>query len=390
MTPSPTSTLARRQHRTPVEHVEVAGPWTALPALGVEVSSPLVDTVTGHGVRYARLAYRDALAYCEREDVAMLSADALELVREALPVIRPAVLPALPYMGSVEWSRTHDAIVAARLAEAGVEAACGIGKHWVSGAPSGRSHLMGWWVDRVEAYGSTRTGPGWVQPRPALGSLGAHDDTHHDYATTTLVMRPLVHLDAEPLVRPVRAALDVARRLFLGDGPIESAGAAIVRVAASHVGVREATGRNDGAAVAQFFVGCTRRVNGVERPTGWASGWDWCAAFASWCVHVALGLPVGSVVPVGRRIAVRELVEDARACGRLETSRLYRPRPGDLYIGARGGGDPLLGGTGHVRIVAGDRGPAQYVGIGGNEGNGVRESVHRYDDATWRAWVRAT
>lgn len=388
MRPDPTSQLARRQHRTPVEHVAVEGPWTALPALGVEVSAPLVDTVTGHGVRYARLTYRDALAYCAQRDVAMLSADALEALRLALPAIRPVVLPAVPYMGSVEWSRTHDAIVATRLAEANVVAACGIGKHWVAGAPAGRSHLMGWWVDLVEAYGSTRRGPGWVQPRPALGSRGAHDDMHHDYATTTLVMRPAVRLDVEPLVKPAREALDMARRLFLGSEPLESAGAAVVRVAMSQLGVREATGRNDGAAVARFFEGCARRIGGVERPTGWVSGWDWCAAFASWCVHVALALPVGAVVPVGRRIAVRELVEDARACGRLR-GRDYRPQPGDLYIGARGGGDPLRGGTGHVRIVV-EPGATGYVGVGGNEHNAVTRASHRYDDPTWRAWIQVT
>jgi hypothetical protein len=247
---------------------------------------------------------------------------------------------------------------------------------------------MGWHVDRVEAYGSKRTGPGWVQPRPAKGSHGAHRDDHFDYATTSLVMRPSLRLDvAAPAM--LTAAVDLARSLFLG-GHSESPGDAIVRVARGYVGTREASGKNDGAQIKAFFAGCTRRIAGVERPTGWASGWDWCAAFASWCVHVALGLPVGAVVPVGRRIAVRELVEDARACGRLETSRLYRPKPGDLYIGARGGGDPLLGGTGHVRIVAGDRGASHYVGIGGNESNAVSESVRRYDDATWRAWIRST
>ncbi len=56
------------------------------------------------------------------------------------------------------------------------------GKWWVAGAPKGRAHLMGWWVPRVEAYGITsRRGPGFIQPRPAPGSQGAHDSGNlHD------------------------------------------------------------------------------------------------------------------------------------------------------------------------------------------------------------------
>lgn len=386
---NPDSHLALYPHRTRLADVDRPTGWTRIPSLGLDVSAPLGDVAPPHeSIRYARIPYRDALRYCATEGYALLSADALEALRDVLPTIAPVTLPATGRMSSVEWSRVHDATVAERLAAVGAPVAVNIGKHWVSGAPGGRSWLMGWHVPDLAAYGS-RNGPGWVQPRPTKGSHGAHRDDHVDYSMTTLVMRPSLRL--EPLDVPMLTeAAALVRSLLLGGHAVESPGDAIVRVARGYVGTTEATGRNDGEQIKRFFAGCTRRIQGVERPTGWASGWDWCAAFASWCVHAALALPVGSVVPVGRRIAVRELVEDARACGRLETSRLYRPRPGDLYIGARGGGDPLLGGTGHVRIVAGDRGEGRYVGIGGNEANGVRESVHRYDDATWRAWVRAT
>jgi hypothetical protein len=390
----PNSVLALHPHRTPFSNIDVPTHWTRIPSLGLDVSAPLGDVAPPHeSIRYARIPYRDALRYCATEGYQLLTADVLGAMRDVLPTIAPVTLPATARMSSVEWSRVHDATVAERLG--GAVVAVNIGKHWVQGAPGGRSWLMGWWVPDLAPWTydektgrPTRRGPGWVQPRPAAGSRGVHDDRHLDYSMTTLVMRPSLRL--EPLDVPMLTeAAALVRRLFLG-GHSESAGDAIVRVARGYVGTTEATGRNDGEQIKAFFAGCTRRISGVERPTGWASGWDWCAAFASWCVHVALSLPVGSIVPVGRRIAVRELVEDARACGRLETSRLYRPKPGDLYIGARGGGDPLLGGTGHVRVFASDRGEGRYVGIGGNEDNGVRESVHRYDDATWRAWVRVT
>jgi hypothetical protein len=393
-----TSPLAAVAHRTQPASAAIDSGWTTLDGLGVDViRTPLVDTATtSRGAAYARLTYRDALAWCAENDYMLLGADHLEQCRaQAQITLRPATLPPTAAMGSLAWSIEHDRIVAGELARHGYDGSgivLGIGKHWVAGAPAGRSHLMGWWVPNVAAYGSTRTGPGWVQPRPAVGSRGAHTDDHVDYSSTTLVVRPTVALHGLLDVAALTQALALVRGMFLGSEPTVEPGRAIVAVAAGYAerGLREATGRNDGAAIAELFRGCTRNVGGRELPTGWASGWDWCAAFASWCVHVALGLPVGAVVPVGRRIAVRELVEDARACGRLETSRAYRPRPGDLWIGARAGGDPLLGGTGHVRVFAEHVDASTYRGIGGNEGNRVRDAVHRYDDATWRAWIATT
>lgn len=55
-------------------------------------------------------------------------------------------------------------------------------------------------------------------------------------------------------------------------------GAAALDRAVSQLGVREATGHNDGAQIARYFVGATR---GGKR-TGFVPGWNWCAAFAGW------------------------------------------------------------------------------------------------------------
>ena len=353
--------------------------WTLLTP-GFEVTRlPLIDSETPEPL-LARLTYADAKAAAASLGGRLPTRDeVLELVSVG-HVIQPVTLSYGPEMVTRAHAEKHDALMWQRLSKWDKKRpVMNAGKHWIDGASGENVRICGWW-----------------DGKKMIQSGIATDNPHHvgaarshvDYGTTTLVMRPSLRLDVAAPAMLVAAA-DLARSLFLG-GHAESPGDAIVRVARGYVGTREATGKNDGEAVRAFFQGCTRRVQGVERPTGWASGWDWCAAFASWCVHVALGLPVGAVVPVGRRIAVRELVEDARACGRLETSRLYRPKPGDLYIGARAGGDPLLGGTGHVRVFASDRGASHYVGIGGNEGNAVSESVHRYDDATWRAWVRAT
>lgn len=138
--------------------------------------------------------------------------------------------------------------------------------------------------------------------------------------------------------------------------------------------VREATGKNDGAEIAKFFTGATRLANGIERRTGWSPGWEWCAAFASWCAYDAR--QGAEWMPHGWRIAVWELVRDARAAGTWRewtASAPNGPRPGDLVIYRRSGGDPRNPGQlGHVaRCVSWDG--RRLVTIGGNEQNRVLE-----------------
>lgn len=53
----------------------------------------------------------------------------------------------------------------------------------------------------------------------------------------------------------------------------------IIRIAADEIGVREATGNNDGARVEDYL-----------GYTGLGKGYAWCAAFVSWCYGQA-GLP---------------------------------------------------------------------------------------------------
>ena len=117
--------------------------------------------------------------------------------------------------------------------------------------------------------------------------------------------------------------------------------------ARSQLGVKEATGNNDGPEIAKYFAGATRIINGQEKPTGWAAGWEWCAAFASWCAFEAR--QGAETVPHGWRIAVWELVRDARASGAWRDWTLGAssgPRPGDLVIYRRKGDPRQPGQTG--------------------------------------------
>ncbi len=143
--------------------------------------------------------------------------------------------------------------------------------------------------------------------------------------------------------------------------------------ARSQLGVKEATGNNDGPEIAKYFAGATRIINGQEKPTGWAAGWEWCAAFASWCAFEAR--QGAETVPHGWRIAVWELVRDARASGAWRdwtVGASSGPRPGDLVIYRRKGDPRQPGQTGHVaRCVSWDG--QRLVTIGGNESNVVTQ-----------------
>lgn len=143
--------------------------------------------------------------------------------------------------------------------------------------------------------------------------------------------------------------------------------------ARSQLGVKEATGNNDGPEIAKYFAGATRIINGQEKPTGWVAGWEWCAAFASWCAFEAR--QGAETVPHGWRIAVWELVRDARASGAWRdwtVGASSGPRPGDLVIYRRKGDPRQPGQTGHVaRCVTWDG--ARLLTIGGNEHNAVTQ-----------------
>ena len=99
----------------------------------------------------------------------------------------------------------------------------------------------------------------------------------------------------------------------------------------------------------------------------------WCAAFQS--AATAANLLPGETPPHGIRIAVWELVADARAAGTLRPVE-WMPTPGSLAVEGRNGQNPLHGGLGHIRAVAMVDG-LRYLGLGSNEGNTIGRSWHK-------------
>ena len=128
-----------------------------------------------------------------RAEVLLLHDAAAEAGTEIEPVSLPDALqmsaglkPGDPLMLTLEWAAIHDSRVvpsirrfATRIQDKPVANA---GKHWIGPAPIGKAALCGWHVPKVEAWGSSRTGQGFVQD----GTGFPHDDQHHDYATTTM------------------------------------------------------------------------------------------------------------------------------------------------------------------------------------------------------------
>lgn len=156
---------------------------------------------------FAKLDYEQAMGECIPYRASLVSAASLRsmasdrAVRKLAPVILPdagmrAANPKRPdetreqyeirireLMNSPEWHAIHDARVLAQIGDY-----CGpvlnAGKHWITGAPRGRAHLMGWFVDGR-----------WIQN--ASVGMGPHDSRHRDYSMTTVLEwsgRPLIAL----------------------------------------------------------------------------------------------------------------------------------------------------------------------------------------------------
>ena len=164
-----------------------------LPFLGGEITAlPLGDRRTGG---FAHLSYRRALKAAAFYSVRLPTREEVHELHRIGLRLRPYVLPAalcLPpgtdestlrarEMASEAWARLHDFAVLGMLDAlgwAGDRPVSGAGKHWIQPCPVGRGRLCGWWQ------------PGTVVPIQAgTDERGTHDDGHHDYATTTILVR---------------------------------------------------------------------------------------------------------------------------------------------------------------------------------------------------------
>lgn len=134
---------------------------------------------------FARLNYTEALAVAAREGAELISSDLVDRLRDNGQQL-------MPYLGTpraenaIEHSIKHDLDIERQLlalkasgAWTELEPVAGAGKHWIAGAPNGRSRLKGWDVDGG--------GPGlkWWQPDQV-----AHNRFHFDDGTTTMLVWP--------------------------------------------------------------------------------------------------------------------------------------------------------------------------------------------------------
>ena len=172
--------------------------WSAVPGTGVEVTSlPVIDTLyeVEGGPVFARLNYDEALAVAARFGARLLAPGRINDLR------KPGVaLQLLPYLGTpiaeteLSHSERHDADVWRQLRVLGWDGkqpVVGAGKHWVAGAPPGRSRLEGW--DRDGA------GPGLALWQP---DMVAHNRLHFDDGTTTVLERDVGADYEEPPATP--------------------------------------------------------------------------------------------------------------------------------------------------------------------------------------------
>lgn len=400
-------------HRTRIEDAEVdRSGWYGLDAETEITRVPLVDSGNrlGDGTKlFARLTYRDALEVARREGARLIDRHELELARAVATIIEPCPLTADARMTSLEWSERHDIEVWRRARAAGWTGGpplLGAGKHWIEGAPPGRAHLMGWWTEHLERYGARR-GAGWVQQPSPVGGSGPHDDSHHDYATTTMLVRARGGGTAGPGGPGLLTLLGGAASRILA--PLRSLGGHILRPRSLGLraldvakeehrrGVREIPGPRHSPDIQRYHAGARRGGSHMAGLLGDRTGvvvlgpnasdeTEWCASSASWCT--AQAITEADRAPHGYRCSVREIVEDARALGTLHlVGGGYEPRVGDLAIQERINGEsPLRGGRGHVARVAELDGTA-VVTLGGNEGNTWMCTRHERPFRRIVAWV---
>lgn len=360
-------------YRTSLDSVGVSPEgWVMLPNAGRVAMTMRPLLAIGNGTPfYARLTYRDARAAAQRlggrlptrgEVVA-----AIAYARSQGHVLSPVTLSYGPEMMSLAHAREHDARVAVQLTRASYSRpreaepmVAGIGKHWVLGAAPGAARICGW----PRADGSL------IQQ----GIADNHNELHHDYATTTLVVRDVgvpagewlsgLHV-YEP--KAVRARILSAAAGYLGIA--EHIGAA------SHPTIQRMLGaaRRGGAPTA----GMPGDVSGAPtlgpRPSDEI---DWCAAAATTCVAEGLD---GAPAPCGRRAACWEVVADAMALGTWrDVSSGYVPQHGDLEVTRRAGGDPRRRGElGHIGIRL------NHQRIDGNSANSMRLVMAGLDVVGW-------
>lgn len=134
----------------------------------------------------------------------------------------------------------------------------------------------------------------------------------------------------------------------VNDGHVGKNAANALAKATGEIGVREASGRNDGAAVAKYR-------GGVD------NGAAWCASFVSWCYE-------GNDI-FGYQAAVSGIMESAKAKELYSEVGTYTPKPGDIMIQKNG--------CSHTGIVESVDPDGTIHTIEGNASNSVKRCTYR-------------
>lgn len=378
------------RHRTLPDQAAVAG-WAPLDDKQEITVLPVLDPRFGVGEgeadpTFARLTYADALKVAKRYDATLPTPDDLKHLADV-------GLQLFPFLGtptaetSLHHSKLHDADVWRQLrardwvADGAQQPVAGAGKHWVAGAPEGRSRLMGWDKDGP--------GPGRELWNP---DMVAHNRHHHDDGTTTLLVRPrqrAVDVDLPPVSdtdpAPPPSGIDDDR----------SHGQRCVdwMIAQMNAGVREQPdGSNNGPEIGPWLEACQRDGQGPEFGKYLKRrGANWCAASAC-AADAATRRENDPPSPCGVRCSGFEIEADAKAVGAYRPLQAvlegtWEPLPGDFVHMRRG--DPRKASdawkrhvTRFVRWVSrqGPRATWLLETIGGNEGNRFRLTVRQLND----------
>ena len=131
----------------------------------------------------------------------------------------------------------------------------------------------------------------------------------------------------------------------------------IIDLANSQVGIKEATGNNDGKDILKY-----------QKAAGLKSGMAWCAAFATWC-HEELNIPN----PKSGRAAdwFKTNLVYRKGLSRINT---FEPRAGQ--VAAETNGTRIS----HISIIERRVDKLHYITIGGNETNSVRKAIKKETD----------
>ncbi|MBR1942754.1 CHAP domain-containing protein [bacterium] len=141
-----------------------------------------------------------------------------------------------------------------------------------------------------------------------------------------------------------------------------------LQVASSQIGVREATGNNDGAQINEYR-------------NGKADGSAWCASFVSYCYGRGQGTDNSKTF--GYDASSQSIRRKAQNAGYYQKARTnYTPKAGDVAVWSNGDG------TGHVGIVTKTNADGSFETIEGNCSNQVARVTRRMSDAKLDGFVQ--